>query len=70
MLAWQIESVFEEFPTASIQLHAPEGVLLEGDTIPVKAFEQDWSTWLSLTPYLHVQTLQEPLLLIIIFLGW
>ena len=70
MLAWQIESVFAEFPTASIQLHAPEGVLLEGDTIPVKAFEQVWSTWLSLTPYLHVQTLQEPLLLIIIFLGW
>ena len=29
-LAWQFETVFAEFPTASIQLLAPEGVLWEG----------------------------------------
>ena len=53
MLAWQIESVFAEFPTALIQLHAEKGVLAEDDMNPVKDFEQDWSTLLSLTPYLR-----------------
>ena len=48
-----MESVFAEFPTALIQLHAPEGVLSEGDMNPVKNFEQDWSISLSLTLYLR-----------------
>ena len=36
-LAWRIESVFAEFPTASIQLHAPGDVLSEGD-MPFKKY--------------------------------
>ena len=44
--AWRFKTVFAEFPIASIQLQALEGISLEGGMNPVKDSQQYWPTFL------------------------